>query len=100
MIVEYLRYTIPDDQQAEFRNSYDAAHVALMQSPYALGFELCQCVDDPAKFIVQIRWTSAEDHLKRFRQSAEFRAFLDHIRQYVPMLDEMRHYETLVRAAL
>ncbi len=98
MIVEYLRYTIPEDRQADFVSDYEAARDALMRSPFARGFELCQCVDDMTQFILRIEWTSAEDHLQGFRKSREFQAFLGHIRQYVPLIDEMRHYTALLRA--
>ena len=93
MTVEYLRYTIAADRQADFIRDYTAARGPLLQSPYAREFEMCQCVEDPSKFILRILWTSAEDHLTKFRASSEFRDFLAHIRPYVGMIDEMRHYE-------
>lgn len=93
MIVEYLRYTVPADQQAAFIRDYTAARAPLLQSSYARDFEMCQCVDDPSRFILRILWTSAEDHLQQFRASAEFRAFFAHIRPYLGMIEEMRHYE-------
>lgn len=93
MIVEYLRYTVPADQQAVFMADYAAARAPLLQSPYATDFELCQCVDDPSQFIIRIAWTSAEDHMTKFRGSPEFRAFFAYVRPYVGMIDEMRHYE-------
>jgi heme-degrading monooxygenase HmoA len=69
MIVEYLRYTIPEDRQDAFVKDYDAARVPLMRSPYAQSFELSQSVDDKTQFILRIEWTSAEDHMKGFRES-------------------------------
>jgi heme-degrading monooxygenase HmoA len=98
MIVEYLRYTIPDDRQAAFLKDYDAARGPLMRSPYATGFELCQCVDDKTQFVLRIEWTSAADHMQGFRKSPEFQEFLGYIRQYVPAIDEMRHYNSLLRS--
>jgi heme-degrading monooxygenase HmoA len=97
MIIEYLRYTIPKDHQAAFVADYDAARGPLTRSPYAMGFELCQCVDDKTQFILRIEWTSAEDHLTRFRKSPEFQEFFGHIRQYLSAINEMRHYKTLLR---
>jgi heme-degrading monooxygenase HmoA len=97
MIVEYLRYTIREDQQAAFVRDYDAARGPLKRSPYATGFELCQCVDDKTQFILRIEWTSAEDHMKGFRSSPEFQEFFGHIRQYVSAITEMRHYDQLLR---
>ncbi len=98
MIVEYLRYTIPEGQQAAFIRDYDAARGPLMRSPYATAFELCQCVDDKTQFTLRIEWTSAEDHLKGFRSSPEFQEFFGHIRPYISAINEMRHYDLLLRS--
>ena len=95
MIVEYLRYEIPEPQREQFVADYRAAKVPLLQSPYALSFDICQCDEDPGQFILRIEWTSAEDHLGRFRGSPEFRAFFAHIKPYVGNILEMRHYERL-----
>ena len=93
MIVEYLRYTIPAETQSAFLADYEAAMVPLLSSPYAGTFELCQCVEDPSQFILRIQWTSAEDHLQRFRGSAPFKSFFAHIRTYIGNIEEMRHYQ-------
>lgn len=93
MIVEYLRYTIPEGDRAAFIAAYEAAKSPLLASPHALGFEMAQCVEDPGEFILRIEWTSAEDHLQRFRGSAEFKDFFGHIRAYVGAITEMRHYQ-------
>ncbi|GHC47854.1 antibiotic biosynthesis monooxygenase family protein [Neogemmobacter tilapiae] len=95
MIVEYLRYAIPPEQVAAFVQDYDKAGQVLRQSPFALGFEISQCVDDPSQFILRIEWTSKQDHLEGFRGSAIFRELLGHIRPYIPMIQEMRHYQPL-----
>ena len=93
MIVEYLRYTIAPDQQDTFLAAYEGAMEPLLRSPFSRAFELCQCVEDPSQFILRLEWTSAEDHLQRFRSSPEFREFFALIKPYVSMIDEMRHYE-------
>lgn len=96
MIVEYLRYSVPVDQQETFVRDYAAGCEPLLRSPYALAFELCQCVDDASQFILRIEWTSAEDHLEKFRGSAEFRAFFQHIQPYLGRIQEMRHYKRIL----
>lgn len=93
MIVEYLRYTIDEARQTAFIKNYKAASEPLQKSAYCEQYEFCQCVEDPSKFIIRIQWTSADDHLKRFRGSAEFREFFAHIKPYLDDIDEMRHYE-------
>jgi heme-degrading monooxygenase HmoA len=95
MIVEYIRYTVPAERQDAFIRDYAAAKEPLMRSSYAKAFDMCQCVEDPSKFVVRIEWTSADDHMKGFRSSEEFKGFFTHIRAYVGMIDEMRHYTPL-----
>ncbi|MEI4487714.1 antibiotic biosynthesis monooxygenase family protein [Frigidibacter sp. MR17.14] len=92
MTVEILRYAIPAAEAEAFIADYRAAMVPLMASPHARAFELCQCDEEPGRFLLCIDWTSAEDHLQQFRGSAEFRAFFAHIRRWVPQIEEMRHY--------
>lgn len=95
MIVEYLRYTIDAARQASFITDYKNASVPLLSSPFCQGFEFCQCVEDPTKFMIRIQWTTAEDHLNKFRGSAEFKDFFVHIKPYINDIDEMRHYDKL-----
>jgi len=95
MIVEYLRYTIDEARQAAFISDYKEASAPLQASEYCEQYEFCQCVEDPSKFMIRIQWTSAEDHLQRFRGSKEFKDFFSYIRAYLNDIDEMRHYEML-----
>ena len=39
-----------------------------------------------------IVWTSAEDHLRRFRTGPHFPTFFAEIRPYLADIQEMRHY--------
>ncbi len=96
MTTEYLRYTIDAARQEAFLGDYRAAAAALMRSPYATAFDLCRCDEDASQFILKIEWTSAEDHLQRFRGSAEFRDFFAHIKPYLGDIAEMRHYTRLI----
>lgn len=96
MVTEYLRYEIDAHRQTKFIDDYAVAAKALLKSPYAVSFEFYQCVEDPAQFIIRIEWTSADDHLQRFRSSAEFKDFFASVRAYVGDISEMRHYRQLV----
>ncbi|MDX8355030.1 putative quinol monooxygenase [Cognatiyoonia sp. IB215182] len=92
MTVEYIRYEIPLTERTAFVAAYAEAKVPSMASPYATSFDICQCDEDPGHFILRIEWTSAEDHMQKFRGSAAFRTFFDHIKPYVGNITEMRHY--------
>lgn len=99
MIAEYIRYRVPQEQQRAFEQAYSEAQHALLASPHCLGYELSRCVEEPERYILRIEWDSIEGHMQGFRGSAEFRTFLGHIRTFVPLIEEMQHYEiTSVRS--
>jgi len=95
MIVEYLRYTIEKANQTSFIDDYKKGAVPLKKSKYCQSLEFCQCVEDSSKFIIRIQWSSADDHLKGFRGSQEFKEFFTHIKKYIDDIDEMRHYSVV-----
>lgn len=104
-VVEYLRYAVPATAAAEFEAAYARAGAVLDRAPECVDWELARRTDsgtgagedpDPAgvvRYVLRIRWTSAEDHLQGFRQGPHFRGFFAEIRPYLQNLAEMRHYE-------
>lgn len=71
------------------------ASTSLDESPFCLGYELSQCEEESDWFVLRIEWTSAEDHLSKFRSSQQFREFLPHVRPFIESIEEMRHYHTI-----
>jgi quinol monooxygenase YgiN len=99
MIVEYIRYAVPEDRGNAFIEAYDAARAPLMASPHCTSFDLSRCVEDPTQFILRVEWTSAEDHMQGFRKSEEFRRFFALVKPFYEDIQEMRHYERLLEGA-
>ncbi len=100
MIVEYVRYRIEQPDRAAFEDAYRAAAAALEHSPACLGYELSQCHEAAAHYVLRIEWRSLAGHLEGFRASAEFQDFLRHVRPYIDRIEEMRHYQlTAIRAS-
>ena len=93
MVVEYIRYRIPEEQQGTFEAAYGEAQRPLQASPHCLAYELSRCVEEPGCYVLRIEWDSVEGHMEGFRRSEEFRAFFQPIRPFVGLIEEMRHYE-------
>jgi hemoglobin len=93
VIVEYIRYRIPEDRQADFLADYGRAAQVLDRASQCVDYELSRSVDEPACHVLRIGWTSAEDHLQGFRGGDLFPEFLAAVRPYVGDIEEMRHYE-------
>lgn len=95
MVIEYIRYQIPEEQAAAFLLAYKQAQHALQASPHCLRYELSRCVEEPTRHVLRIEWDSVEGHMQGFRRSEQFRAFLGHVRPFVGQIEEMQHYEML-----
>jgi quinol monooxygenase YgiN len=95
MVIEYIRYRIPEEQVAAFRQAYEQAQHALAASPHCSSYELSRCVEEPERHVLRIEWDSVEGHLQGFRRSEQFRTFLGHVRPFVEQIEEMQHYEVL-----
>lgn len=93
MIVEYIRYQIPEDEARSFEDAYSSAAASLEASPHCERYEVARCTEDPTAYTVRIEWDSAEGHLQGFRGSPEFGSFFAAVRPYVDRIEEMRHYD-------
>ena len=93
MIVEYVRYRVPQESSSAFEDAYRRAGASLEASPHCQHYEVAACTEEPGVYIVRIEWDSAEGHLAGFRTSPEFRTFFSAVRPYVSNIEEMHHYD-------
>jgi heme-degrading monooxygenase HmoA len=93
MVVEYIRYTIPAEQAAEFEDAYRKAGGLLEADLHCLAFEVARGIEQPEHFIVRIEWDSLEGHEQGFRSSPAFSEFFAAVKPFFNEIDEMKHYE-------
>ena len=92
MIVEYVRYDIPEPRAEEFLAAYRAAAEHLRSSTHCLAYEVSRCSEDQTSFVVRIEWDSIEGHLQGFRKEASFPSFFARVKPFFEQIAEMRHY--------
>ena len=95
MVVEYIRYRIPPEDQDRFEVAYGNAAASLDGSEHCLAYELSHGVEEPDRYILRIEWDSLEGHEQGFRRSAEFQPFFAAVRPFVDQIEEMRHYNVM-----
>src|ERR671917_1429847 len=93
MIVEYIRYSIPEPRRADFERAYGEAASVLDDSEHCLRYEVSRGVEEPANYVVRIEWDSIEGHEQGFRRSPGFRTFFALVRPFFDDIEEMRHSE-------
>ena len=92
--VEYIRYVLTDHDPDTLVAAYGEAGKHLAAAPECLGYELTQCAEDAASFILRISWLSVEAHMNGFRRGPHFPPFLAAIQPFIPEIAEMRHSGT------
>ncbi|WP_110945524.1 antibiotic biosynthesis monooxygenase [Streptomyces avicenniae] len=93
MIVEYIRYRIPEqDRRTAFEQAYATAAAQLDLAPQCLAYELSHGVEEPERYVLRIEWTSVADHEQGFRGGPYFPPFLAAVRGWIGDIEEMKHY--------
>ena len=92
MIVEYIRYKIPEARHKEFEAAYDKAQASLNASSHCLAYEVTHGVEEHDNYIVRIEWDSEEGHMKGFRTSPEFQSVFAAVSPFFNDIQEMKHY--------
>jgi quinol monooxygenase YgiN len=92
MIVEYVRYTIPEDQHQAFIDAYREASKELSSSPHCLAYELSRCTEQPTRYMLRIEWDSLVGHLVGFRKGPSFPSFFAKVRPFFERIEDMSHF--------
>jgi quinol monooxygenase YgiN len=93
MVVEYIRYRIPQERQEQFEAAYRTAAASLDGSEHCLAYELSHGVEEPERYILRIEWDSVEGHEQGFRRGPEFQSFFAAVRPFFDDIEEMHHYD-------
>ncbi len=94
MVLEYIRYIIPEGRSTEFEEAYRRAAVVLEADTHCLGYEVSRGVEEPEHFVVRIEWDSVEGHEQGFRTSQHFSEFFAAVKPFFAEIEEMKHYST------
>jgi hemoglobin len=96
MVVEYVRYELPDSECAEFRDRYREAGLKLSADENCLSWDLTQGVEETGRHTVRIVWTSQEGHESGFRATDGYQEFLSLLRPFRSYITEMGHHRWLL----
>jgi quinol monooxygenase YgiN len=97
MVIEIAELSIRPGTQAEFEAALErglSTVVALAEG--MLGYTVMRCVEDPDRYVMQIRWESVEAHMVGYREgplSPQFRALC---RPFFTRPASMRHFAVIV----
>jgi heme-degrading monooxygenase HmoA len=94
MILELADIQIQPGREAEF----DAAILRGVTEIIAhaegfLGWSVHKGVENPQRYVLQIRWRSLDDHMEGFRKSADFTRWRDVVGPFFARAPQVEHFE-------
>lgn len=93
MVVEYIRYVVPEADAQRFEAAYRQAGRILTEDPHCIRYEVARGVEEPQHFVVRIEWDSVDGHERGFRASPGFRSFFAAVQPFFSEIEEMKHYD-------
>lgn len=72
MIIEYAQLEVAPDNAAAFEAAVAKAAPLFRAAAGCKGMKLERLVEHPGRYLLVVKWTSLDDHMVGFRQSAAF----------------------------
>jgi heme-degrading monooxygenase HmoA len=92
MILEVAILDVIPEKTAEFEASFQKAQEIISSAKGWLGHQLQQCVEVPNRYILLVRWQTANDHVIGFRQSESYLEWKKMLHHYYSPFPVVEHY--------
>ena len=99
MILELADFTIQPGQNAAFEDAIQRGlRSAIMPAKGFEGFKVNRCIENPQRYILQIFWTTLEDHTVGFRGSAAFAEWRTVVGPFFASPPVVEHFDLVAKS--
>ncbi len=96
MILELADIHIQPGRQAEFDAAIHRGVTEIIaRAEGFLGWSVHKGVEDPHRYVLQIRWRSLDDHVEGFRKSADFTRWRELVGPFFARPPHVEHFNLL-----
>lgn len=100
MILELADFSIQPGQNAAFEAAIQhGLHTVISQAKGFEGYKLNHCIENPQRYILQIFWTTLEDHTVGFRESPAFPAWRAIVGPFFASPPVVEHFDLVAKSA-
>ena len=92
MILEVAILDVIPDKTAEFEVGFQKAQEIISSMNGWLGHQLQQCLENPNRYILLVRWQRLEDHIIGFRESNAYPEWKKLLHHYYSPFPVVEHY--------
>lgn len=98
MILEVAVLNVLPRSTKSFEAAFDQAKAIVSSMPGFLGLELHNCIEEPNRYILLVRWRTIEDHTEGFRKSAEYQRWRELLHHFYDPFPRVDHYQLITTA--
>ena len=100
MILELADFSIQPGQNAAFEEAIQRGlHSAIAPAKGFEGFKVNRCIENPQRYILQIFWTTLEDHTMGFRGSPAFTEWRTMVGPFFASPPVVEHFDLVAKSA-
>lgn len=100
MILELADFSILTGQNAAFEAAVQRGLATVLNQTQGFeGFKLNRCVENPNRYILQVFWSTLEDHTTGFRQSPAFPQWRAIVGPFFANAPVVQHFELIAKSA-
>lgn len=92
MVLEVAVFRIHPGQGEPFEAAFRQASQFISQAPGYLGHELQRGIENPAGYLLFVRWQTVEDHMTGFRTSPLFGQWRALLQPFFAEPSKVEHY--------
>lgn len=99
MILELADFSIQPGQNAAFEEAIQRGlHTVIAHAHGFEGFKLNRCIESTERYVLQIFWTTLEDHTVGFRQSPAFAQWRTIVGPFFAGPPSVEHFELVAKS--
>jgi len=92
MVLELAILNVIPGKEAGFELAFAEARAIIGAMPGFVSLELQQCVEQPNRYALLVRWSKLEDHTVGFRQSAQYQRWRALLHHFYDPFPQVEHY--------
>lgn len=93
MILEVAFLNVRPGRGEEFERAFAEAKHVIAAAPGFRGLELRDCVEEPGRYLLLVRWRSLDDHTRGFRESADYQRWKALLHHFYDPFPTVEHFE-------
>ncbi|WP_394755184.1 antibiotic biosynthesis monooxygenase family protein [Rhodoferax sp.] len=99
MILELADFSIQPGQNAAFEEAIQRGlHTTIAHVRGFEGFKLNRCIESTERYVLQVFWTTLEDHTVGFRQSPAFAQWRTIVGPFFAGPPSVEHFELVAKS--